>query len=160
MDTGSNGHHFVKLNTGMDAITRPSLYGARHPIIVVPSVRILYRTTAASILISSIQDEERRKIPFAERPVQEYIVVGHCCETGDMLTQSLGGAFEKRTLHKAEIGDVVVIEGAGAYCSAMCTKNYNSFPELEELLLKSDGEFVVIRKRQTLEQMIQNEVTE
>ena len=30
---------------------------------------------------------------------------------------------------------MIVVEGAGAYCSSMSTKNYNSFPEAPELLL-------------------------
>jgi diaminopimelate decarboxylase len=38
VDTGKDGFKFLKINTGMDAITRPSLYGARHPIVVVPRV--------------------------------------------------------------------------------------------------------------------------
>jgi diaminopimelate decarboxylase len=38
VDTGNDGYKFMKVNTGMDAITRPSLYGARHPLVVVPKV--------------------------------------------------------------------------------------------------------------------------
>lgn len=30
----------------------------------------------------------------------------------------------------AEVGDFLVVEGSGAYCSSMSTKNYNSFPEV------------------------------
>jgi diaminopimelate decarboxylase len=40
----------------------------------------------------------------------------------------------------------------------MNMKNFNSFPEAPEVLLRKDGSFDVIRKRQTLEQMTQNEV--
>jgi diaminopimelate decarboxylase len=41
----------------------------------------------------------------------------------------------------------------------MSAKNYNSFPEAAEVLLRESGELVLIRKRQTLEQMLQNEVS-
>eukprot|EP01122_Echinamoeba_exundans_P006121 TRINITY_DN1662_c0_g1_i1.p1 TRINITY_DN1662_c0_g1~~TRINITY_DN1662_c0_g1_i1.p1 ORF type:complete len:370 (+),score=41.75 TRINITY_DN1662_c0_g1_i1:399-1508(+) len=140
VDTGAAGYRFLKLNTGMDAITRPSLYGARHPLVVVPA------------------DAEKRQVPIGERPVQEYVVVGHCCETGDMLTQSLGGEHQARLIHHASVDDFVVIEGAGAYCSSMCTKNYNSFPELAELLLKRDGSFMLIRQQQSMDQMLANEL--
>jgi diaminopimelate decarboxylase len=140
VDTGAAGFKFLKLNTGMDAITRPSLYGARHPIVIVPA------------------DPERRRVPILERPVQEYVVVGHCCETGDMLTQSLGGEHQTRLIHQASLDDFVVIEGTGAYCSSMCTKNYNSFPELAELLLKKDGSFMLIRKQQSMDQILSNEL--
>lgn len=76
VDTGSKGHRFIKANTGMDALTRPSLYGSRHPIISIP--------------LSSDED----------RPILDYAVVGHCCETGDLFTQKLGGDLELRPLRE------------------------------------------------------------
>ncbi len=133
VNTGENGYTFVKLNTGMDANTRPSLYGARHPLVVIG------------------RNENQNHF-------QEYVVVGHCCESGDLFTQKMGGELETRLLHKAEIGDYIVMEGVGAYCSGMSTKNYNSFPETPEVLLEQNGKFRLIRKRQTLDQIIQNEV--
>jgi diaminopimelate decarboxylase len=39
----------------------------------------------------------------------------------------------------------------------MSTKNYNSFPEAPEVLLRRDGQFALIRRRQSLEQILQNE---
>ena len=35
------------------------------------------------------------------------------------------------------IGDLVCIDGSGAYCSSMSAKNYNSFPEAPEVLIRS-----------------------
>jgi diaminopimelate decarboxylase len=64
-----------------------------------------------------------------------------------------------RELTEAKIGDALVIGGAGAYCAGMSSKNYNSFPEAPEVLLKRDGSFALIRKRQTLAQIIANEIT-
>jgi diaminopimelate decarboxylase len=57
-----------------------------------------------------------------------------------------------------EVGDLLVIEGAGAYCAGMSTKNYNSFPEAAEAMLTTDGQVHLIRKRQLLDQVLQNEV--
>ena len=45
-----------------------------------------------------------------------------------------------------QIGDLVTIEGSGAYCSGMSTKNYNSFPEVPEVILAITGDAHVIRK--------------
>ena len=45
-----------------------------------------------------------------------------------------------------KIGDLVTIEGSGAYCSGMSTKNYNSFPEAAEVILSVSGDAHVIRK--------------
>ncbi len=133
-DTGEGGYHFLKLDAGMTEILRPSLYAAQHPVILLP-----------------------RKPTGAAKP---YVVVGHCCESGDLLTPSPAdsGELAPRELPEAGIGDLCVIEGAGAYCSAMSAKNYNSFPEAAEVLLRESGELVLIRRRQTLEQIVQNEV--
>ncbi|CAM9443389.1 unnamed protein product [Ectocarpus fasciculatus] len=136
VSTGSGGYEFMKLDAGMTELLRPSLYGALHPIVVVPTKGEGGGDTA------------------------EYVVVGHCCESGDLLTPVSGAAseIERRTLAKAEIGDLVVVEGCGAYVAGMSAKNYNSFPEVPEVLLDSAGELHVVRRRQTLEQIFENEM--
>ncbi len=135
VDTGADGVRFIKLNTGMTDILRPSLYGAQHPITILPQ---------------SARDAGEA----------EYMVVGHCCESGDILTPAPGDpeSLGPRLLAVTEIGDLAVIDGAGAYCSAMASKNYNAFPESAEVLLQQDGTTRIIRKRQTLEQVLQNEL--
>ena len=35
VDTGRDGYKFIKVDTGMNDILRPSLYGAQHPIDVI-----------------------------------------------------------------------------------------------------------------------------
>jgi diaminopimelate decarboxylase len=136
VDTGSEGHRFIKIDSGMTELLRPSLYGAQHPITVVPHGR------AAS------GDEE------------DYLVVGHCCESGDILTPAPGDpeGLTPRRLARAEIGDTVVIEGAGAYASGMAAINYNAFPKAAEILIERDGNPRLIRKRQTLAQSLENEL--
>ena len=135
--TGQDGYRFLKLDGGMTEILRPSLYGAQHPLVVVPE-----------------PGQER----FREN--LEQVVVGHCCESGDLLTPVPGDpeALAPRNLLRGEVGDFCVIEGVGAYCSSMSAKNYNSFPEAAEILKKQDGTIAAIRKRQTFEQMVENEV--
>jgi diaminopimelate decarboxylase len=41
-------------------------------------------------------------------------------------------------LNDPQIGDTIVFDGTGAYNSSMSMKNYNSFPEAGELLLKNN----------------------
>ncbi len=133
--TGDEGHIFLKLDAGMSDILRPTLYAAQQPMTVV-----------------AVSEEPRET-------AESVIVVGHCCESGDLLTPdpSDPGRLKERLLRRAEIGDLVVIDGAGAYCAAMPAKNYNSFPETPEVLLRESGEISLIRKRQTLDQILQNE---
>ena len=134
VETGKEGFSFIKVDAGMTEILRPSLYGAQHPIEVVARSDRYGRTG-------------------------EYLVVGHCCESGDVLTPEPGNpeGLQTRTLTTPDIGDALVIGGSGAYCSAMAAKNYNSFPEAPEILLDRDGCFHLIRSRQSLEQILQNE---
>jgi diaminopimelate decarboxylase len=93
-----------------------------------------------------------------EGKLTDYVVVGHCCESGDVFTQKEGGEPESRRMREATIGDFIVMEGTGAYCSSMSTKNYNSFPETPELLIDNDKKIHLIRKKQTLDQILQNEI--
>ncbi len=136
VSTGADGHEFLKLDTGMTEILRPSLYGSQHAIVVVPAGR-------------TPKKKETKK----------YLVVGHCCESGDLLTPAPGQpeTLAPRLLARAEIGDLCVIEGTGAYCAGMSAKNYNSFPEAPEVLLEETGKLRLIRKRQSLDQIVQNE---
>lgn len=88
------------------------------------------------------------------------MIVGHCCESGDLVSCAPGEpeTLATRRFAEAEIGDLCVIGGAGAYCAGMSAKNYNSFPEAAEIMICADGSFKQIRFRQTLEQIIQNEI--
>lgn len=135
VDTGPKGFTFLKLDTGMDSNTRPSLYGSRHPLVTV-----------------------KQNPSDSSSKTAEYVVVGHCCESGDVFTQKEGGEPMTRIMGESSIGDFVVMEGVGAYCSSMSTKNYNSFPETPEVLVTNSGEFKLIRKKQTIEEIYKNEI--
>jgi len=136
VDTGPSGNRFLKLDSGMTELLRPSLYAAQHPIALIPHGNA------------------------KDRPLTDYVIVGHCCESGDLVTPSPedAEALAFRSLPEATIGDGCVIGGAGAYCSAMSTKNYNSFPEAAEVLRTVNGGLKLIRRRQTLEQLLANEL--
>lgn len=140
VDTGSDGYHFLKIDSGMTELLRPAMYGAQHPITVVP--------------------HGERGAEARDPGERDYVVAGHCCESGDILTCERGDpeCLEPRRLARARIGDALVIEGAGAYASGMSAKNYNSFPEAAEVLIDRSGEPRLIRQRQTLDQAIQNEI--
>mmetsp|Transcript_3551 Transcript_3551/g.12253 ORF Transcript_3551/g.12253 Transcript_3551/m.12253 type:complete len:464 (+) Transcript_3551:49-1440(+) len=141
VSTGPEGHEFLKLDSGMTEVLRPSLYAAQHPLVVVPA---------------SADDDEAR----AAAPPASYVVVGHCCESGDLMTPSPEGAdvVAERPMAPAQVGDLCVMEGSGAYCSSMSSKNYNSFPEAAEVMVDVNGAPHLIRRRQTLEQILENEV--
>jgi len=132
VDTGRDGYLFAKLDAGMPEVTRPSLYGAQHPIDVLATGR-------------------------AEADV---VFVGPCCESGDILTPAPGDpeALAPRRVSRPQIGDLVLVGGAGAYCAAMSTVNYNSYPQAPEIMREPDGALRLLRRRQRLEQVWENEV--
>jgi len=144
VDTGPQGYRFLKVDTGMTELLRPALYGAQHPLSVMP-----FGSSSAGGDAEGGADE-----------TLEYVVVGHCCESGDILTPAPGDpeGLAPRSLRRARIGDTLVIDGAGAYASGLAGKNYNSFPEATEVLIDRRGEPQLIRQRQTLEQSLQNEL--
>jgi len=137
--TGEGSHTFLKLDSGMTDVLRPSLYGAIHPMTILPGTG---------------------KTEDVGTETEDVIVVGHCCESGDLMTPKPGEPEDlaERTLRKAEIGDLLVMDGSGAYCAGMSTKNYNSFPEAPEVMVDFEGKPHIIRQRQPLEEIYKNEV--
>jgi diaminopimelate decarboxylase len=131
VDTGKDGYLFAKLDTGMPEVARPAMYGAQHPIEVLAT----------------------------DRPSADVIFVGPCCESGDILTPAPGDpeALGPRVVPRPEIGDLVVVGGAGAYCAGMAMINYNSIPQAPEVMLEPDGTLRMLRRRQSLDQILMNE---
>jgi diaminopimelate decarboxylase len=87
------------------------------------------------------------------------VFVGPCCESGDILTPAPGDpeALMPRWVPRPQIGDLVVVGGAGAYCAGMATINYNSYPQAPEVMLAPDGTLIALRRRQAPDQVWQNE---
>lgn len=77
-----------------------------------------------------------------------YTVVGYICETDTF------GA--NRQLAEVREGDVLCIHNAGAYCSTM-SSNYNSRFRPAEVLVH-EGKAYLIRKRETMEDILRNQV--
>lgn len=82
------------------------------------------------------------------REAARYDVVGPVCETGDTFARD-------RAMSRCEAGDLLSIGGAGAYGASM-SSTYNSRPLTAEVLL-DDGRYAVIRRRQTIAEMMAGE---
>ncbi|MDR3228158.1 MAG: diaminopimelate decarboxylase [Puniceicoccales bacterium] len=159
-DTGENGRRFLKLDTGMTELLRPSLYGAQHPMEIVAADDGVANGVVSDVanggVVSGVGGGAGEGGATAD-----FVLVGHCCESGDLFSCAPG---EPETLAPRALpaatrrGDLCLIGGAGAYCASMSAKNYNSFPEAPEILVGVDGCPRLVRRRQTLEQILQNEV--
>ena len=79
-------------------------------------------------------------------PITEtYDVVGSLCENCDKFAV-------QRKLPKIEIGDIIIIHDAGAHGRAMGF-NYNGKLRCGEILMREDGSFKEIRRRETIDDL-------
>ena len=132
------GNTFYLLDAGFNNLARPILYGAYHPMSICPA--------------GATGDSTERP---SGRSMKDVVVGGPLCESGDIFTQEEGGFVCKRSLPTSEVGDLLIIERAGAYGFVMAS-NYNSKPLAAEVLLK-EGQAHLIRSRQTLEDLTRGE---
>jgi diaminopimelate decarboxylase len=122
---------YLLVDAGFNTLARPVLYGSYHPMSLCP------------------QGGDVRGA------AEEVAVGGPLCESGDIFTQTDGGFVATRSLPAAAVGDLLVIEIAGAYGFVMAS-NYNSKPLPAEVLI-DDGKHRLVRSRQTPDDLIRGE---
>ena len=86
---------------------------------------------------------------FPERTEEIYEIVGPVCESGDFFARA-------RALIEVHAGELLAIMSAGAYAMSMAS-NYNSRQRPCELLV-DDAEVKLIRRRDALEELWNNEI--
>ncbi|MCW8128802.1 MAG: diaminopimelate decarboxylase [Planctomycetota bacterium] len=121
---------YALLDAGFNNLARPVMYGSYHPISVCPQ-------------------------GAAPSETQDVVVGGRLCESGDIFTQAEGGYVETRKLPKMQVGDLLTLHCAGAYGFVMGS-NYNTMPLAPEVLV-SNGKPILIRERQTAEDLLRGE---
>jgi len=120
---------FVGINSGLNHLIRPMMYGSYH-----------------YIFNASNPDDSQQ---------EAYRVVGNICET-DTFSFDFNGKQNERQLNKVQEGDIIAMANAGAYGFTMAS-HYNSRFLPAEVLIDG-GEVKLIRKRETLEDLIRNQV--
>ncbi len=122
---------YVLVDAGFGDLLRPAMYGAYHQVSVVG------------------RDDES----LAPR-----VVAGPLCESADVFTQGEGGVLEPQLLPDARVGDLLCLHDTGAYGAAM-SSTYNSRPLAAEVLVDG-GEARLVRRRQTIEELLAGESTQ
>ena len=117
----SNNKNFIILDSAMNDLMRPALYGAQHQIIPLKKTNKLIRGN----------------IDF----------VGPVCESSDKF-------LSQKNFSKVKEGDYVALTHAGAYGMTL-SSNYNTRPIVAEIMV-SGSKLKVIRKRQTLKNLVNN----
>jgi diaminopimelate decarboxylase len=89
--------------------------------------------------------------PVVESKAESIVadVVGPICESGDFFAKD-------REIARPRRNDLLAVMSAGAYGFTMAS-NYNSHPKPPEVLVAGD-QYYVVRKRETMEDLIQGEV--
>lgn len=120
---------YLLVDAGFHTLARPAMYGAYHHLSVV-----------------GMDDE-----PRAPR-----VVAGPLCESADVFTQDMAHRPTPQELPAAGPGDLLCIHDTGAYGASMAS-NYNSQLLPAEVLVTDDGTPRLIRRRQTLDELLQFE---
>ena len=76
-------------------------------------------------------------------------VAGKCCESGDLIGENI-------KIAKVEVGDTIAVLSTGAYNYSM-SSNYNRNPR-PAIVMVNNGQSRLIVKRETYEQIIQNDI--
>ena len=120
---------FLMVDAGFSDLARPSMYGSFH------GMELIHADGTA-----------------ATGALQDTVVGGPLCESGDVFTQGEGGVVLTRPLPQAQVGDLLVLHDTGAYGASM-SSNYNTRPLIPEVLVEG-GVARVIRRRQTVAELL------
>jgi len=120
----NSGVKYIGTDIGMNVLVRPSMYNSWHDIEVFRNGKWI------DDLLGT----------------QNVTVVGNICESGDILAKD-------RELPSVIEGDILCVLDAGAYGYSMCS-NYNNRLRPAEVLIDLDGEPRLIRRRDTLEDLL------
>ncbi len=100
---------------------------------------ILYQSEYEAVVANKAAEERSERVTIA----------GKCCESGDLIGENM-------PLQHAESGDIIAVLATGAYNYSM-SSNYNRLQKPAVVMLK-DGKARVAVKRETLDDIIRNDV--
>jgi diaminopimelate decarboxylase len=123
------GHTFVMVDAGFCDLVRPAMYGSYHHIEVVG------RGPAG--------------------PVEDCVVAGPLCESGDVFTREEVELLAPRALPRPAVGDLLVVQDAGAYGASMGS-NYVSMGRAAQVLWDG-GRTLLIARRETVDDLVATE---
>lgn len=128
----SGGRRFLILDTAMNDLMRPALYGAYHEIVPV----------------GRVEAGDSPATRNSKLETRNFDVVGPICETGDVFARN-------RRLQPLEEGDMVALLDAGAYGMSLAS-NYNSRGRPAEVLISGRSAHL-IRRRETARDLMRPE---
>lgn len=109
-----------------------------------------FNVLARPVMYDSYHDIEvyGKELEWRLMQQEKVTVVGNICESGDIIAKD-------RMLPLINEGDIIGVMDAGAYGYCMCS-NYNNRLRPAEVLVRETGEDILIRRRDTLEDLFRN----
>lgn len=132
----SAGSDWIGCDTGFNHLARPSKYGAYH--------HILNASAGSEASLRATYD------PSAM--VEQLVVAGNICESGDVFTRTVGGTVIPRPMETTRVGDLIAFCDAGAYGFSMAS-HYNARLLPPEVMVR-DAQARLIRERQTMDDLL------
>ncbi|MCR1841481.1 diaminopimelate decarboxylase [Murimonas intestini] len=132
----NSGITYAGCDVGFNVLARPVMYDSYHGIEI-------YRSNDAAAQNGA--DKTHSTGDGHDNNLQPVTVVGNICESGDILAKD-------RMLPPVMEKDILGILDAGAYGFTM-SSNYNNRLRPAEVLIRESGEAVLIRERDTLEDL-------
>lgn len=120
---------FIGCDIGFNVLARPIMYDSYHGVEI-------YRP------------EENGTAEEANAEKESVTIVGNICESGDILAKD-------RLLPPIKEGDILGVLDAGAYGFTM-SSNYNNRLRPAEILIRENGEVVLTRRREKLEDLMKD----
>ena len=152
---------FCIVDAAMNDLIRPALYGAKHRVCYIPSLRgdlspkqsTNPKMYCHDFAIAKSRNDESSTIPELlqdSAPLLEKCdIVGPICESSDYLAKDIA-------LPRTNRGDIIAILDCGAYGFSM-SSNYNSRLKCAEIAIQNGADFV-IRMRESFDESIANEL--
>ncbi len=109
-----------------------------------------FNVLARPVMYDSHHDVEVYKSGIGSTTTETVSVVGNICESGDIIAKD-------RELPQIVEGDVLGVLDAGAYGHVM-SSNYNNRLRPAEVLIRESGEAVLVRHRDTIEEILNHYV--
>lgn len=133
--SGNQQVNYALIDVGFNELIRPAMYGSYHRLSAMGPD---FKPLQSPLLIPTV-------------------VAGPVCESCDVFTQGENGELKPQNLPPLNVGDYIVIHDAGAYGASM-SSNYNSRPLCPEFMIGRDSEALLIRRPQTISQLLDLEL--
>jgi diaminopimelate decarboxylase len=131
---------YVSVNGGLADNPRPVMYGAKYQVELLRESAWEYQTDGPGAMSFTVDVSEGAVVTIA----------GRHCETDTL--------FENVELSRMpEPGDLIQVYTTGAYNSSMAS-NYNRFQRPATVLRRTNGEFALIQRPETYDEMFAREI--